>query len=90
MYQIKQTTKFKKQIKKHQSDKEIIVKILNILQNFGAEGLPLAFKPHKLKGNFNGFWECHIKPDLLLVWNQSDESKTIYLLLIGSHAQLFN
>lgn len=21
------------------------------------------FKPHKLTGDFEGFWECHIKPD---------------------------
>lgn len=25
-------------------------------------------KPHKLTGNYNGFKECHIQPDWLLVW----------------------
>jgi len=35
----------------------------------------------KLKGQYVGVWECHIKPDWLLLW-QEDRDKLILLLLI--------
>ncbi|MDO4426646.1 MAG: type II toxin-antitoxin system YafQ family toxin [Moraxella sp.] len=25
-------------------------------------------RPHLLSGNYSGFWECHIKPDWLLIY----------------------
>lgn len=25
--------------------------------------IPPKYKPHKLKGNYKGYWECHIEPD---------------------------
>ena len=27
-------------------------------------------RPHPLSGNYAKVWECHIKPDWLLIWNQ--------------------
>jgi len=49
--------------------------------------LPSSFCPHKLKGKYNGCWECHIESDWLLVW----ESYRDHILLIrtGNHADLF-
>ncbi|MBU3660224.1 MAG: type II toxin-antitoxin system YafQ family toxin [Flavobacteriales bacterium] len=47
------------------------------------------FKPHILKGNFKGLWECHIQPDWLLVWQQDDEIKLISLTRTGTHSDLF-
>lgn len=47
-------------------------------------------KPHKLTGNYSGYFECHIEPDLLIIWLQYDEErKEIYLVRLGSHAELF-
>jgi len=42
-----------------------------------------------LKGNFKGFWECHIQPDWLLIWQQDDEIKLISLTRTGTHSDLF-
>ncbi|WP_095063017.1 type II toxin-antitoxin system mRNA interferase toxin, RelE/StbE family [Kingella negevensis] len=30
--------------------------------------MPEKFKDHELKGNLNNFRECHVKPDLLLLY----------------------
>ena len=46
-------------------------------------------KPHLLIGNYKGCMECHIEPDLLLIWEQDDTEKTIMLDRIGSHSELF-
>ena len=42
---------------------------------------------HDLKHDWNGFRECHILPDLLLIYKQKDD--IIHLVRIGSHSELF-
>jgi mRNA interferase YafQ len=53
------------------------------------EKLPTKFKPHLLKGNYQGYWECHIQPDWLLIWKQDETIKLITLTRTGSHSDLF-
>lgn len=45
------------------------------------------YKDHELKGNWKGFRECHLQPDLLLIY--STKNNEIELARIGSHAELF-
>ncbi|HEY5510370.1 MAG TPA: type II toxin-antitoxin system YafQ family toxin [Prolixibacteraceae bacterium] len=47
-------------------------------------------KAHLLSGNYNGYWECHIKPDWLLIWRQDDKTKVIELVRTGTHSDLFS
>ena len=51
--------------------------------------VPLAakHKDHKLTGTLRAFRECHIKPDLLLIYKIS--GKTLHLVRLGSHSELF-
>ena len=51
--------------------------------------VPPKNKPHKLTGNYKGFWECHIQPDWLLIWFQNDKEKIIELTRTGTHSDLF-
>lgn len=51
--------------------------------------LPPKYKPHTLKGDYSGFWECHIQPDWLLVWAQNEKIKLIALTRTGTHSDLF-
>jgi mRNA interferase YafQ len=46
-------------------------------------------KPHKLTGKYKGFWECHIKPDWLLIWLQKENTSQIQFVRTGTHADLF-
>ena len=92
-YELKFSTKFKKDFKKISNDKNKlneVKEVFKILIDFGADGIPSKMKPHKLKGNYQNYWECHIRPDTLLIWLQFDETnKIIYLERIGSHSDLF-
>lgn len=47
------------------------------------------YKDHALKGQYLGFRECHVKPDLLLVYRKNNDILELYLLDIGSHSDLF-
>jgi mRNA interferase YafQ len=50
--------------------------------------LPDGNRDHPLSGNWAGYRECHLKPDLLLVYQKSGES-VLKLARLGSHSELF-
>jgi mRNA interferase YafQ len=93
MYKLVETSKFKKDLKRilkrSRYDFEMTFEVLEILKLKGVEGVPLVMRPHKLKGNYKDNWECHIKPDLLIIWIQIEAPKTIKLIRLGSHSDLF-
>ncbi len=72
-------------VKKRGYDMEKIKPVLEHLIN----EKPLAHKHrnHKLKGNFVGYWECHITPDWLLIYKKDNER--IYFVRTGTHSDLF-
>ena len=46
------------------------------------------YRDHDLSGDWAGYRECHIKPDLLLIYRKSD-TDTLRLARLGSHSELF-
>lgn len=52
-----------------------------------GEKLPERYKDHALSGDLKGFRDCHIKPDLVLIYSLSDTEVT--LVRLGSHSDLF-
>lgn len=87
------SSKFKKDFKKYQNQPKKLADIkdcLDLLIHGGKENLPLQMKAHRLIGNYDAYWECHIQPDLLLIWEeQSEPVAEIYLIRLGSHPELF-
>jgi mRNA interferase YafQ len=64
--------------------------IFEAIQLLAANGsLPAQYRPHKLSGNLDGIWECHIQPDWLMTWEQNDTQLTLLFLRTGSHSDLF-
>ncbi len=55
-----------------------------------VQDLPLdeSFGDHGLTGNWAGYRECHMKPDLLLIYSKAD-ADTLRLARLGSHSELF-
>ncbi len=93
MYQIEITGQFRKdlkRIKKRSSQKlDIVRDVVKLLQTGGVSSLPEKMHPHKLSGNYSGTWECHILPDLLIIWFQLDDEGVIRLIRAGTHSDLF-
>lgn len=90
MWSLSYTTRFKKDVKrckKRGLDLALLETAISILQAEG--GLPEKYKPHKLSGKYSGCWECHIQPDWLLVWQQTDNDLIILLTNTGTHSDLF-
>ncbi|MEO7860037.1 MAG: type II toxin-antitoxin system YafQ family toxin [Nitrospirales bacterium] len=50
--------------------------------------VPLRNRDHELSGHWHGYRECHLKPDLLLIYRKPDAG-TLRLARLGSHSELF-
>ncbi|MFP6275262.1 type II toxin-antitoxin system mRNA interferase toxin, HP0892 family [Helicobacter pylori] len=90
MLTIETSKKFDKDLKilvKNGFDLKLLYKVVEIL----AKEQPLApkYKDHPLKGTLKDFRECHLKPDLLLVYQIKKQENTLFLVRLGSHSKLF-
>jgi mRNA interferase YafQ len=45
-------------------------------------------RDHDLSGDWSGYRECHVKPDLLLIYRKTDGG-LLRLARVGSHSELF-
>lgn len=86
MRSLERTNTFKRDFKKHGDLDTALIEILYLLLN--DKPLPQQYKDHDLIGNWKGFRECHIKPDLLLIYRKNDD--LLQLVRLGSHSELFN
>lgn len=89
MNTLKLTSQFKKDLKRYKHRTEVIDK-LEVILNLLAQGLPIpeTNRPHLLSGNYNGYMECHVESDTLLIW-WDKETGIIKLVRFGSHSELF-
>lgn len=89
MFTLKMTGQFKKDLKRIQNNPKKIEHLKAVLTSLQETGLvPENYNPHKLTGNYNGFMECHVENDLLLIW-LDEEKNIIKLVRLGSHSELF-
>jgi mRNA interferase YafQ len=89
MHSLEYSTQFKKDFKKitKRPIPEIVEvgRIISMLQR--DEPLEDRHVDHPLAGNWQGFRDCHIKPDLVLIYRVNDGM--LQLARIGSHSELF-
>ena len=88
MYNIFSATTFKKDYKKlNLQEKEALKTVITSLAN--GETLDEVYKDHKLTGNYLGCRECHVKPDLLLIYKIDNNILELALVRTGNHSKLF-
>lgn len=86
MRTLDRSTAFKRDFKKHGDIDAALVDVLYKLIH--DEQLPEKYRDHALSGDWFGYRECHVKPDLLLIYKKDDED-TLRLARLGSHSELF-
>lgn len=84
MKTIKTSGVFKKDLKKAGLSAELI-DVLYHLQN--GLTLPEKYRDHALKGDFIGYRDCHVQPDLVLIYKENDEILELHRL--DSHSEIF-
>ena len=68
-------------------DKSLLEEVVSILMK--GEKLPAKYKNHPLHGNYEGWMDCHILPDWILVWRYNNDELVLCLLATGTHSDLF-
>jgi mRNA interferase YafQ len=92
MRRIETTTAFRRDFKRekrgtHRSDLDAVVShIVSLLAE--DKPLPERLRDHSLAGSWRDHRECHLKPDLLLIYRKPDAS-VLQLVRLGSHSELF-
>ena len=78
---------YKKLSKDEVSETDIVVKKL-----MNDVPLEAKYRDHDLHGNYKDYRECHIRPDLLLVYKKGKDGNLLILTLyrINSHTNMFD
>lgn len=90
MYSVDFTTQFSKDVKKCLKRGLDITLLYEVIEQLRQNGkLPQQYHPHILHGKYEGIWECHIKGDWLLLWEQNDNTLTLLMTNTGTHSDIF-
>ena len=90
VFKFKYTNQFKKNYKQIQKRGYYIEKLKHIIHLLYKEQiLPIKYNLHYLTGNINGFIECHIETDWLLILYLAKLTSTIIFSRTGTHSNLF-
>ena len=85
------TSRFKRALKRARKrglDIDRLNEIVDKLQN-NIE-LEARYHDHDLHGTYQGFRECHIQPDWLLIYLRRNDVLTLTLIDTGSHSDLYD
>ena len=89
-YEVQYSNEFKKGLKKLKNDKNSLNLVRNIIKKLANdEILESKYKDHKLVGKYAGFRECHINPDLVLIYKKENKALILVCIALGSHSDLF-
>ncbi|MEN8904909.1 MAG: type II toxin-antitoxin system YafQ family toxin [Clostridiales bacterium] len=79
---------FKKQkIKMNFDDFNEFFEVINKLRN--SEVLEEKYIDHPLSGEYKDCRDCHIKPDLVLIYKINKKEHNLTLIRFNSHSELF-
>jgi mRNA interferase YafQ len=88
MRSIKTTRSFERDIKKAAKRGKDLDKLWRVVDRLSrGEPLSARHRRHRLSGEWSRFWECHIEPDWLLIWDETETA--VILVRTGTHADLF-
>jgi len=91
MRTIKRTTQFKRDYKRETKGRygKTLERDLHAVLSLLLSDARMAekYRDHPLAGEWKDFRDCHIRPDLVLIYRKSD-ADTLELVRLGSHSEL--
>jgi mRNA interferase YafQ len=91
MRTIRRTNQFKRDYKREKSGRHsrrldaLLLEAVNMLA--ADQPLPRRFFDHALSGEWSDHRDCHIRPDLVLIYRKPDH-ESLALVRLGSHSEL--
>jgi mRNA interferase YafQ len=91
MRAIERTSRFKRDYRREKSgvlSKKLDQLLIETIELLAADKpLPPRYFDHPLSGEWSGFRDCHIRSDLVLIYEKPDDD-TLRLVRLGSHSEL--
>jgi mRNA interferase YafQ len=91
MRTIRYTNRFKRDYKREKSGrhgKTLDADLMDVVRQLAADTtLPRRNFDHPLSGDWKDHRDCHIKPDLILIYRKPDD-ENLDLVRLGSHSEL--
>ena len=92
MRTIERSTQFKRDYKREARSRHgptLDTDLLPVLRALAKdESLDARYRDHALSGDWSGYRDCHVKPDLVLIYRKPD-ARTLRLARLGSHSEVF-
>lgn len=90
MLEVVPTRPFKRDLKRYTHKKDEIRELYEVISALAKQKvLDPKKKDHSLVGNYVNYRECHVKNDVLLIYQVDEASNSLYLARFGSHSELF-
>jgi mRNA interferase YafQ len=91
MLKIDNTTQFKRDLKRYRHDSSVLKELDSVIKRLTKlEPLDVHHRDHPLIGSWGSCRECHIKPDVLLIYRVQKMEGFLILERLGSHSELFS
>jgi mRNA interferase YafQ len=91
MYKIRSTKAYRKahkRVSKHKNFKQnVLDEIIDMLAR--GETLEPRYNDHQLSGEFQDYRECHVKNNILLMYQRHEDILVLLLVDLGTHDDLF-
>jgi mRNA interferase YafQ len=91
MRETKYSNRFKRDYRREKSGvlgKKLDALLMEAVNLLAADtALPQRYVDHPLAGEWNDHRDCHIRPDLVLIYRKPDAA-TLELVRLGSHSEL--
>lgn len=91
MRTIEHTSRFRRDYKREKKGQHAarldawLTNVVNMLAN--DEPLPQRYRDHPLSGEWNDHRDCHLRPDLILIYRKVGDD-VLQLVRLGSHSEL--
>jgi mRNA interferase YafQ len=84
------TNQFKKDLKKFNRNQKVIQELDIVVRKIiHGQSIDPKYCDHPLNGKWRNSRDCHIRPNVVLIYRVEAKSKTLFLERLGSHAELF-
>ena len=89
IYEVRTSKRYRRELRKIRSrgkDESKLEAVVEILASGGT--LPSDLSDHQLHGKWDGYRECHIEPNWLLVYRIYKNELILLLMSTGTHADV--
>jgi mRNA interferase YafQ len=90
MREVKYTTRFPRDYRREKSGrhgKDLDARMMEVNLLAADTPLPRRNFDHALSGEWSDHRDCHVKPDLVLIYRKTDDD-SLELVRLGSHSEL--